>query len=281
MKKKHIRFGEYYHWAPRILEFLDTSRFMYEFGPPDENRLAGIDAFVPLCLSDIQAMFGVSDKLSAKALIPTRDVLELADNKITFYQYLFAHGFGSSVPQIIETPTQYPIVAKMDFGSNGEGVWILHDDEQLASLLNTHQRENIVLSEYIPGSREFAFHFLAKHGEILWSGVVEHDHATSDATPYVRGQNGAVGTSVTCAEFSELNVLHAIIEKLGFTGTGCFDFKVLDGTPKIFELNPRPGYSIALWINQYLSALLTHLPQNPALAPGPSGSTLKQGRANS
>ncbi len=281
MKIKRIRFGEYYHWAPRILEFLDTSRFAHEFGPPDEDRLAGIDAFVPLCSSDIRAMFGVSDQLSVKALFPTRDVLELADNKISFYQYLIAQGFGSSVPQIIETPRQYPIVAKAAFGSNGERVWILEDDHQLADLLDTHQRENIVLSEYIPGSREFAFHFLAKHGEILWSGVVEHDHSASDATPYVRAQNGAVGTSLTCAEFSELKVLHAIIQKLGFTGTGCFDFKVLDGTPKIFELNPRPGYSIALWINQYLSALLTHLAQNPTLALGASGSTFKQGRANS
>jgi predicted ATP-grasp superfamily ATP-dependent carboligase len=257
--KKQIRFGEYYHWAAHILTFLDTSRFTYEFGPPDENRLAGIDAFVPLCLSDIRGMYGVSGPLSAKALFPTRAVLELADNKIDFYLYLIAHGFGLNIPQIIEMPTQYPIVAKKAFGSNGEAVWILQDDVQLATLLNTHQRENIVLSEYIPGTREFAFHFLAKHGAIIWSGVVEHDHSNSDDTPYVRGLNGAGRTSLTCTEFPELNVLYAIIEKLGFTGTGCFDFKLLDGTPKIFELNPRPGYSIALWINQYLSALLTHL----------------------
>ena len=257
--KKHIRFGEYYHWGPRILEFLDTSRFMYEFGPPDENRLVGIDVFVPLCVSDIRALYAASGALSAKALFPTRDLLELADNKIHFYQYLNAHGFGSNVPQIIETPTHYPIVAKADFGFNGEGVWILQDDNQLAALLNTPRRERIVLSEYIPGSREYAFHFLAKHGKILWSGVVEHDHSTADDTPYVRGQNGADGTSKTSGEFSELRVLYEIIEKLGFTGTGCFDFKVLDGTLKIFELNPRPGYSIAFWINQYLNALVAHL----------------------
>jgi carbamoylphosphate synthase large subunit len=160
---------------------------------------------------------------------------------------------------VIETPKRYPLVAKKAIGNNGDGVWIVKDDVQLAALFNVHERANMVLSEYIPGTREYAFHFLAKHGKVIWSGLVEHDHSTGDDTPYVRGRDGAVGTSATCAESSELKVLHAIIEKLGFTGTGCFDFKVVNGTPKIFELNPRPGYSIAMWINHYLSALLTHI----------------------
>jgi hypothetical protein len=257
--KKRIRFGEHYHWAANLLEHLDSDRFDYEFGPADPVRLAGVDVFVPLCLNDVRAMQQIGGPLSAKALVPTPELLALADHKSNFYRHLAAHGFGANVPQLFEAPTRYPVVAKKDLGDNGDGVWIVQSEAQLAALLQTQPRESLVFSEFIPGPREFAYHFLAKGGDIVWSGVVEHDHSDNGAAPYVRGQNGAVGDSSASSTTAELAVLRAVVAQLRFTGTGCFDGKVLDGTVKIFELNPRPGYSIALWLNQYLDALLTHL----------------------
>jgi len=257
--RSHIRFGEYYHWAPNILGHIDGSRFRHEFGPPDENRLEGVDAFVPLSLPDIRAMQQVRGPLAAKALVPTRNALELANHKINFYDFLVAHGFESNVPRVIESPSRFPVVAKLAYGSNGSSVWIVEHDDQLDELLNRHPRDELFFSEYIADTREYAFHLLAKHGEILWSGLVEHDHSESGSRPYIRGRDGAIGTSQRRGDFPELKVLHAIIARLGFSGTACFDFKMVDATPKIFEVNPRPGYSLALFINEYLDALLDQL----------------------
>jgi carbamoylphosphate synthase large subunit len=257
--KKLIRFGEFYHWAAKILEHLDTERYAYEFGPADERRLADVDAYVPLGLDDIRATIALPRALAAKALVPTLEVLELADNKIRFYEYLLAQGYAANVPRIFETPTHYPVVAKLDYGLAGQGVWVVDDAEQWASLLQKHPREKMVLCEYIPGSREYAFQYMARRGEIVWSGLIEHDHSASGDTPYVHGQHRIGGVSRTRAAFAELHVLRSIVQRLEFTGTGCFNFKMLEGTPKIFELNPRPGYSFSYWINQYLGVLLTQL----------------------
>jgi carbamoylphosphate synthase large subunit len=163
------------------------------------------------------------------------------------------------VPQRLHTPAHYPIVAKTQFGDNSEGVWIVHDADELAALRDRHEPEPVVLTEYIPGTCEYAFHFLAKQGKVLWSGLVEHDHSESGDWPYIRGQNGANGISRTCGEIPRSSVLYAIVDALDFTGTGCFDFKVVDGTVKLFELNPRPGYSLAFWLNPYLNALVSHV----------------------
>jgi hypothetical protein len=72
--KKLIRFGEAYHWAPRLLDFLDTSLFRYEFGPPDDQRLVEIDAYMPLSITDIQALFELSEPAQSKALFPGNEV---------------------------------------------------------------------------------------------------------------------------------------------------------------------------------------------------------------
>jgi len=204
-------------------------------------------------------MLQVRGPLSAKALVPTRAALELANNKIDFYDFLVAHGFESNVPRVIDSPTQFPVVAKLAYGSNGAGVWIVNDGAQLEALRRQHPGEDLFLTEYIDGTREYAFHLLAKHGKILWSGLVEHDHSVMGDKPFIRGRDGATGSSRACDDFPELGVLHSIVGRLAFSGTACFDFKVVEQTPKIFEINPRPGYSLALLINEYLDALIEQL----------------------
>jgi hypothetical protein len=47
---------------------------------------------------------------------------------------------------------------------------------------------------------------------------------------------------------------------LGFnTGTCCIDYKIDNGLPKLFEINPRYGASLTGDINRYLKAYLRSL----------------------
>ena len=50
-----------------------------------------------------------------------------------------------------------------------------------------------------------------------------------------------------------------ILAALEFEGVGCFNFKIIDEQPVIFELNPRYGGSLSRDINNFLTALKSTL----------------------
>jgi hypothetical protein len=59
------------------------------------------------------------------------------------------------------------------------------------------------------------------------------------------------------AEFED--VFTRILRRLDYVGVACFDYKVRDGKPLIFELNPRLGASMAGSIHRLLPACLAIL----------------------
>jgi hypothetical protein len=50
--------------------------------------------------------------------------------------------------------------------------------------------------------------------------------------------------------------LAPILGEADYTGTSCFNYKMVAGEPKIFEINPRFGQSLAHDINNYLDAYI-------------------------
>jgi predicted ATP-grasp superfamily ATP-dependent carboligase len=49
------------------------------------------------------------------------------------------------------------------------------------------------------------------------------------------------------------------LQAFDYSGTSCFNYKIADGRPKLFEINPRPGGSLRLDLNAYLDAYLAAL----------------------
>jgi hypothetical protein len=48
--------------------------------------------------------------------------------------------------------------------------------------------------------------------------------------------------------------LSAIIKLLNYSGCACFNYKIVDGAPIIFEMNPRVGASFTRAPDQYLES---------------------------
>ena len=46
---------------------------------------------------------------------------------------------------------------------------------------------------------------------------------------------------------------------LDYTGTCCINYKLADGVPMLFEINPRFGATLCADINPYLDAYLASL----------------------
>jgi hypothetical protein len=56
-----------------------------------------------------------------------------------------------------------------------------------------------------------------------------------------------------------LDLFSEILARLEFEGTACFDYKIVNGKPVIFEINPRFGGSLCSDITGYLDAYVGSL----------------------
>jgi predicted ATP-grasp superfamily ATP-dependent carboligase len=56
-----------------------------------------------------------------------------------------------------------------------------------------------------------------------------------------------------------VDLFSQILERLSYEGTACFDYKVVDGKPLVFEINPRYGGSLSGDVTAYLDAYVDAL----------------------
>ena len=52
-----------------------------------------------------------------------------------------------------------------------------------------------------------------------------------------------------------LDKFSAILNSIGYEGLCCFDYKVINGKPQIFEINPRFGGSLSAYFFTFLKKL--------------------------
>ena len=106
--------------------------------------------------------------------------------------------------------------------------------------------------EYTPGRVEYATHILALDGIVRYRSTIE---AVFGEEFYVCGKFTAP-VSVRRVPTVVAETLSRIIAALEYTGTCSVNYKVEDGVPKLFEINPRPGSSLPLDLNTYLDVHL-------------------------
>ena len=89
-------------------------------------------------------------------------------------------------------------------------------------------------------------------------GVVTYDYTVRfefDQKIYVKGRScqppRTADTGSPC-----LLILRNILRQLGYTGACCFNYKMRDGCPMLFEMNPRFGSSVTRDINRFLESYL-------------------------
>ncbi len=96
-------------------------------------------------------------------------------------------------------------------------------------------------------------------GKPLFDTTVEF---AFDSDHYVRGvQNDPI--SIGKIETPFRDVFAAVLQALDYSGTSCFNYKIADGKPKLFEINPRAGGSLRLDLNAYLDACIAALEAQP------------------
>ena len=167
------------------------------------------------------------------------ETLRLFIDKQRFTRQMEDAGYGDFVSKeySIDDPV-FPCIVKPYSGGAGRGIFIAYSVEDIP-----RSQEKIMLTEYLPGAQEYATTFFLKKGELIFERTylkqAKHE-------PYILQTESSV--DVKKVETPFLPLLEEIVNKLDGGEEYCLcsiNYKIVGDTLKIFEINPRPGYTLA------------------------------------
>jgi carbamoylphosphate synthase large subunit len=248
---QQILFAPKDDWIAPVRERLDAARFQPTFQEFPDADLAAFDCIVPLRLKDYAALRGKS----AKFLIPNRQAVDITDDKQRFNAWLKLGGFEDLVPDVYDESDVFPMIYKKRHDDAGKNSKVIFSAAERDAFEQTINAKDYFKQRYVGGRNEYTTHFLSVNGSVRFDTSVEF---AFDRDHYVRGVQ-ADSQSITKIDTPFATTFAAILEALDYTGTCCFNYKIENGKPLIFEINPRCGGSLRLDLNNYLDAYLTAL----------------------
>jgi len=228
--------------------------FFYEIDEVDPYEF---DLLIPLSLvAQEQIRETRSDALGRTTLVPSTRTEALCNDKLTFIRHLEEQGLGDFLPET-GPGLGFPFVLKARVGEFGEGTTIIRCEEDAERAADGLDPDGYFTQGAIPGSEEYTTHFFARGGRVLFARTLAFSF---DADLYVKGK-ALRDTSRRPVDHSHQNVmLSTIVEAIGYDGFGCVNYKLLDGAPKVFEVNPRVGGSFHHFADEAIEAYRNALP---------------------
>lgn len=253
-KRLRVLFGDKPQWREMLFRAADPLRYDVAMQDLASARLADHDLVVPLMIADHEWLDRSGQGLPA---IPVpAAVRQLCDDKPQLNQRLIDLGFGDHVPRMLDrlpdNLVAEPVIVKPRVGGWGADSVVLARGQvggQVASWLRSGSH---FVQSLVAGRHEMATHVLMHRGQpALWA-TVEYDMGFSHRVKGVTArEQHRSWLRETPAQALWLRMLQAI----GFSdGTCCIDYRIADGRPMLFEINPRFGFSLMDRLNPYLDA---------------------------
>ena len=170
------------------------------------------------------------------------ETIEILNNKTLFYQFMIENNFQKSIPKTYKindkllNPIIYPCIFKLPITFGGHGSHICYNKYQL----DTYENTNIeyFIQEFISGPIEYSAHLFVLDGVIKYGVCYSTIH---NIKVYI--QRGKMTKYKKILNF-DFDKFSEIFMKLKYTGFACVDFKIINNSIKIFEINPRLGGTI-------------------------------------
>jgi len=243
-----VAFGAFPPWEGPIRQGLEA-RYRPHFVEPAEARLDDFDAVVPLQTAHYDALALRPDLRGRKFLHPSPEANALCHDKLALTRFLIASGLAGHAPPLRSPGPPYPYIWKRRHGGWGRQAHVIRgpEDEQRLDLADA----DWFAQDAVAGDTEYASHVMRAGGRVRYAMTVTY----ALASPLViMGQHslGRVTTAVRGCE--PLRLFADILGRIDYEGVACFDYKVVDGRPQIFEINPRFGASLTLDITAFVDA---------------------------
>lgn len=247
-RRKTVLFSKKDNRQPRIIENLrGFIPFFYDLETINVDRF---DLVIPLSI-DAQIYLNSlpPSLLYSKALLPSEDCIALCNDKERFANYLFHNGFQEYIPQF-NGQFSYPYLLKKRISAHGSDIIVIRDrsmEEQLKEIINSSE---FIKQAYIEGEHEFSSHIIFSGGKIQF---MESICFKFKEPIFIKGKQFSPRKRNRVDHKAFLHIFEKILLSLNYEGICCFDYKVLDGKPVIFEINPRYGASMTSCINEAIA----------------------------
>ncbi|MDB5145676.1 MAG: hypothetical protein JWQ66_4389 [Mucilaginibacter sp.] len=228
-------------------------RFLHhkiDFNAFTPENIKNSDLVIPLNIDDVRTL-QKSQHLIKNNLIPTPglEVINICDDKYVFSKTLIEKGFKDVIPKIgDELPL--PFMLKKKVTSGGNSCHLISNPEQKQQFIKQINSPDYFCQEIIEGTNEYATHILFKDHKIITSLTIKY--IFYNGVP-INGKEEFVCTNISSCAY--LDTFSSILDAIGFEGLCCFDYKVVDNKPKIFEINPRFGGSLSTYFFTFLRRL--------------------------
>jgi len=250
---RRVAFGNFATWVDLIRPNL-AARYAPSFVDLSLVRLEAFDAVIPLQIPHYAPLAAHPELRGLRFFHPSPQVVSLCDDKQRLTQFLMAQGFADFVPPLRSSGAPYPYVRK-----RRQGWWGMH-----CQIVNGPQDERGLdrsddawfAQAFVPGEIEFATHILRAAGQVRYASTFAYKMATP---AFVKGARDTPLHTLFIPGCEYLDLFSEILARLEFEGTACIDYKVVNGQPVLFEINPRFGGSLASDVTAYLDAYLGSL----------------------
>ncbi len=262
-----IAFGKIGDWMSLVAGTIDAHSYTFECVDFNTYDMSYTDYAVPLTIQDARILHRRYGETSNKYIIPKAQVIVLCEDKKLFNESMLDSPYRHLIPPMYDrSDHKFPYVLKMRRESSGNGIFIIHDEQDEAAHRARLEGDGYFCQAFVPGKIEYATHMLLAEGELVYHSSNEYHMGAAfsvkgSATPPIWENIGVDVSPSVIATFVDL------LRAVGFNGACCLDYKIVDDRIQLLEVNPRCGFSLHRDINRYLGAYTGALP--PISAPRP------------
>ena len=235
-----ILFSARADWQAALEDAFRGGEHRLTFAPFDGDSIGAHDLLVPTTIADLGALhaLGVASR-NLRLPIPSAACVGLCNDKPRLNSALVEAGFAAYVPPWGEG-LAFPYVLKKRIDEGGSSVQVIGSWARSQELAALHADPNYFAQELVPGIREFATHVLMIAGRIRYAMTMEFLFANPRT---VKGRS--VPLFAGRREHPvDPGLLESMLRAIGFEGLCCFNYKMVEDKPMLFEINPRFGFSL-------------------------------------
>jgi len=231
------RFGSELHIRMRI----DQLRYVPSFSSFKDVNLDDYDILIPQALADIVYVQEHYPQLRRKkCFIPNIEALNLCNDKMLFNDFIIASGHGELIPTV-HGELEFPYILKKRIDEYGSRSRIIRNAKEEKIFHKFVTSDDYFRQACVFGPDEHSSHILMVDGKIVYQRTLCFPFEDPLFVKGVGCEPVSRGHEITC---DYLDLFESILNSMDFEGICCFDYKVVDGVPKIFEINPRYGGSL-------------------------------------
>lgn len=219
--------------------------------PRISNMRASKTVIIPLMESHLYEMPANFTSLTSQP-----ELVSLMADKLLLTENLIANGFTRYVPKTWTNPADsvFPCILKRRDLNGGQGIRVLRSVRDVQESLTELELQGMqyLFQELVSANEEYVCHLVVSKGEILFSNYFQY---VMPSPELVRRRGGQISFSNigSILDYKVSSVFENIMKHLDYSGPCNIDFKLINGIPQIFEINPRLGGS--LMVPENLSTL--------------------------